>query len=219
LRAAPLRNTGPAIIVPASSRQATLDRMAEAEQRAPRMPGTPTPIRFRPNIRKALEVILWCASKRGAADFHTVLKVLFGAEIAHLNAWGRPIVGDTFHAMEYGPVAVGTYELMKREPLALEALGDLDPPFNVRGFTVSPRRAPDLSAFSPSELVALEDGWRTYGHLPFSGRTEASHRHPAWQRAWDAGRWRMDWFDFLEGENATPEAREDLAEVGLALRL
>lgn len=177
------------------------------------------PIRFRLNTRKALEVILWCASRRGAADFHTVLKVLFGAEIAHLNAWGRPIVGDTFHAMQFGPVAVGTYELMKREPLALEALGDPDPPFSVRGYTVTAGRQPELSAFSPSELEALEAGWAAYGHLPFTDRTEASHRHPAWQRAWDAGRGRMDWADFLEGENATAEAREDLAEVGLALRL
>ncbi|UPG72896.1 Panacea domain-containing protein [Roseomonas gilardii subsp. gilardii] len=180
---------------------------------------TETPIRFRPNLRKALEVVLWCASKRGSADFHTVLKVLFGAEIQHLNAWGRPIVGDTFHAMQFGPVAVGTYELMKREPLALEALGDPDPPFKVKGYTVTPLRAPDLEAFSQSELDALEAGWVEFGHLPFMSRTEVSHQHPAWQRAWDIGRNRMDWADFLEGENATPEARDDLAEVGLALRL
>lgn len=176
-------------------------------------------IRFRTNSKKALEVILWCANKRGSVDFHTVLKVLFGAEVEHLNEWGRPIVGDTYSAMPYGPVPLGTYELMKREPLALEELGDPDPPFTVRGYTITPGRLADLSIFSRSEIAALERGWREYGALGFSARTERSHQHPAWQRAWDAGRDRMDWADFLEGVNATEEARADLAEVGLALRL
>lgn len=176
-------------------------------------------IAFRPNARKALEVILWCAARRGAVDFHTVLKVLFDAEVTHLNEWGRPIVGDTYSAMEFGPVPLGTYELMKREPLALEALGDPDPPFYVRGYTIRPGRPPDLDVFSRSELDALDLGWRRYGHLGFSARTLRSHQHPAWQRAWDAGRNRMDWADFLEGENDTAEARADLAEVGLSLRL
>lgn len=176
-------------------------------------------IRFRPSYRKSLEVILWCANKRGSVDFHTVLKVLFGAEVAHLNHWGRPIVGDTYSAMEYGPVPTGTYELMKREPLALELLGDPDPPFRVKGYTVTPLRQADLSAFSRSELEALEEGWREYGNAGFADRTARSHQHAAWQRAWDAGRNRMDWADFLEGPNATEEARADLAEVGLALRL
>lgn len=176
-------------------------------------------IEFRPNARKALEVILWCANKRGTVDFHTVLKVLFGAEVAHLNDWGRPIVGDTYFAMKYGPVPTGTYELMKREPLALEELGDPNPPFRVSGFTITPERPADLSVFSRSEVAALEQGWLDYGQDGFAARTERSHRHPAWQRAWDAGRNRMDWADFLEGPNATAEARADLAEVGLALRL
>lgn len=108
---------------------------------------------------------------------------------------------------------------MKREPLALEALGDPYPPFAVQGYTVTPQRTANLAAFSRSELDALEDGWRAYGHRGFADRTARSHEHPAWQRAWDAGRDRMDWADFLEGDNATPEARADLAEVGLALRL
>lgn len=176
-------------------------------------------IQFRMNHRKALEVILWCASKRGSVDFHTVVKVLFAAEIDHLNKYGRPIVGDTFKAMPYGPVALQTYDLMQRMPMALEGLGNADPPFDLSGYMVTARRKPDLSIFSESEVEALEAGFSEYGYLPFSRRTERSHQHPAWIKAWDAGGLNMDYADFLNEQNATPEVMADLAEVGMALKL
>jgi len=176
-------------------------------------------IQFRTNIRKALEVILWCADKRGAVDFHTVLKVLFGADLFHLNEYGRPIVGDTYNALPYGPVPQTTYDLLKREPLALEELGTAKLPFEVEGYTVRPERGPDLTVFSRSDLEALENGWKRFGALGFSARTHESHQHAAWRNAFEAGRQGMDYADFLEGENATPEAIADLAEVASDLRL
>lgn len=177
-------------------------------------------IQFRTNIRKALEVILWCAERRGAVDFHTVLKVLFGADLFHLNEYGRPVVGDTYNALPYGPVPQTTYDILKREPLALEALGTDTLPFSVEGgYNVRPKRAPDLSVFSKSDLEALEHGWRRFGTLGFSARTYESHQHAAWRNAFEAGRQGMDYADFLEGENATPEAIADLAEVATELRL
>jgi uncharacterized phage-associated protein len=172
------------------------------------------------NHRKALEAILWCTQKNGGrVDFHKALKVLFGAEVAHLNRWGRPIIGDTFKAMQDGPVALGVYELMKREPLALEALADSNPPIVRDGYHVEAGRDPDLTVFSPSEIAALEQGWAEYGHLTFRERIARSHEHPAWANAWDAGGVNMDYADFLEGELATPEAKADLAEMGMSLKI
>lgn len=181
-------------------------------------PNTPR-IQFRTNIRKALEVILWCADQRGTVDFHTVLKVLFGADLYHLNEYGRPVVGDTYNALPYGPVPQTTYDLLKRDPLALEELGTTLP-FTVEGsFTVRPGRKPNLSVFSPSDLAALEHGWDRFGTLGFSARTDESHRHIAWKNAWAMGRQGMDYADFLEGDNATSERIADLAEVAATLRL
>lgn len=176
-------------------------------------------IRFRTNAKKALEVILWCAAKSGSVDFHTVLKVLFGADVHHMNRYGRPVVGDTYVALPYGPVPQTTYDILKREPLALEQLGVRDLPFSVRGYTAHPLRAPDLSVFSDSEIEALEDGWRVFGCLGFSARTDVSHQHQAWRKAWDEGRQVMDYADFLEGANQTPEMIADIAEMAPALRL
>lgn len=178
-------------------------------------------INFRTNRRKALEVILWCAQQRApeAVDFHTVLKVLFHADVKHLNEWGRPVVGDDYMALPYGPVPQATYDTMKRDPLALAALGVDDVPFTVQGYHLRGMRQPDLTAFSESDLDALCDGWAKYGHLGFNGRTVLSHQHRAWRNAWEAGRQGMDWADFLDDENRTPERIADLADVAADLRL
>lgn len=176
-------------------------------------------IQFRANIRKALEVILWCAGQRGSVDFHTILKVLFAADVFHLNAYGRPVVGDTYNALPYGPVAQTTYDLLKRDPLALAALGAATLPFIVDGYVVRPMRGPDLALLSASDLEALEHGWRLAGSLGFTERTQQSHQHPAWQNAIDAGRQRMDYADFLDGENATPEVIAELAASAPDLRM
>src|SRR5215216_2210354 len=115
-------------------------------------------IRFKTNPQKALEVILWFANARQGIDFHSVLKLLFFADKEHLNAYGRPIVGDRYNALPYGPVAQTTYDILKRDPLALESLGVEDAsdlPFEVRrGYRVYPKRAPDSRKLSESDLEA-----------------------------------------------------------------
>ncbi|MDM8562335.1 DUF4065 domain-containing protein, partial [Candidatus Marithioploca araucensis] len=59
-------------------------------------------IEFQFNAKKALEVILWLATKEHNSGYHALLKTLFFAEEYHLNHYGRPIVGDVYLAMEYG---------------------------------------------------------------------------------------------------------------------
>ncbi len=235
-------------------------------------------IKFKPNAAKAVEVIVWFANKRPGVDFHTILKLLFFADIYHLNQWGRPIIGDTYNALPYGPVAQTTYDLLRREPLALELLRtdderledrriyaafegaefaleeDLEPPLVnwaanrkwskapplkratkteqtlalqamtfdyerpelpfsvVREFRVWPRREPDLSRLSQSDLEALNSTWQRLSHLNFRALTKKSHDHPAYKNAEKAGRQMMAYEDFLEGDKAHPEIIEALQE-------
>ena len=179
-----------------------------------------TRINYRTNPRKALEVILWCASKRPGVDFHTILKVLFFADVTHLNNYGRPIVGDDYVALPHGPVPQTTYDILKGDPLIRDALQLASLPFVVvGGYRVQAEREPDLDYLSESDLEALEEGWAKCAHLGFSARTEVSHQHPAWQNARNAGRHLMDYADFLEGENRAPERLHDIAEFAADLRV
>lgn len=178
-------------------------------------------IHFQNNTEKSLEVILWLASKRPGLDFHAILKLLFLADVKHLNEYGRPIVGGVYNALIYGPVSQPTYDILKREPLALEALGtDGDLPFEVRGgYHVHPKRSPNLRKLSRSDVKALEDAWEEWSDLGFDERTTISHRHPAYKNAEDAGRQRMRYEDFLDPEKVTAEQVSDLSETARRIRV
>lgn len=182
---------------------------------------TPMTIRFKPNTRKALEVILWFAQKRSKIDFHSVLKLLFFAEKRHLNKWGRPIVGDCYYAAPYGPVAQTTYDIMRQEPLAIEMLQiDDGLPFKVIDrYYIQSEREPDRNWLSRSDIECLEDVWGEYGHLGFNQLTMLSHYDPAYRRAEEAGHQRMDYADFLEGDQASDELIAELEETAPRLRL
>ena len=178
-------------------------------------------IHFRNNTEKSLEVILWLANKRPGIDFHAILKLLFFADVRHLNDFGRPIVGGAYNAITYGPVSQPTYDILKREPLAMETLGlNGEIPFDVRdGYHVYPKRIADERKLSRSDVAALEATLGKYGHLDFDALTEISHEHPAYKNAEDVGRQRMLYEDFLEGERATPEHIDDLKGTARRLRV
>ena len=76
-------------------------------------------IRFEMNANKVIEVLTWLANEQpGIGAFH-VSKVLYYADKEHLNLYGRPVVGDTYIRMEFGPVPSKTYDLIKKENLEL----------------------------------------------------------------------------------------------------
>ena len=168
-------------------------------------------IRFRFNAQKALEVILWFAEKNRGISFHTLLKLLFYADKYHLNQYGRPIVGDRYVALPYGPVAQMTYDILKGEPLALEALEMQRLPFEVRGrYNVFPtERGPDSSKFSESDVEALEYAWNKYGDYGFNILTRLTHNDPAYKNAEGQT---IRYEDFLEGPNISKEVIEELQE-------
>jgi uncharacterized phage-associated protein len=177
-------------------------------------------IKFRTNVAKALEVILWFAAKRPGIDFHAILKLLFFADKRHLNTWGRPIVGDRYCALPYGPVAQTTYDLLKRDPLAMEVLQVEDLPFEVQNrYRVRPLRTPDFTKFSESDIEVLEEIWAQYGQLNFNELTRASHDDPAYKKAEQEGRAVMFYADFLEGPNADPDVIEELSDTSFRMRL
>ncbi|MCW7083120.1 Panacea domain-containing protein [Escherichia coli] len=68
-------------------------------------------VRF--DSEKALEAILYVASKAPIPDIYHVGKILYYADRFHLESFGRLITGDHYNAMKDGPVASNTYDIIK----------------------------------------------------------------------------------------------------------
>jgi len=61
---------------------------------------------------KAVEVLLYISTRVGG-DMYTTLKILYLADKKHLENYGSLILGDWYAALEYGPVASNSYDLLK----------------------------------------------------------------------------------------------------------
>src|SRR6476620_7082417 len=117
---------------------------------------------YRVNPRKALEVILWMTEQQRPIDFYHILKVIYFADKYHLNAYGRPVLGDTYDALSHGPVARTVYNLLKGDGLELQALDEYSgglndqDPFEVKGrYWVYGNRPCNRGALSESDIEAL----------------------------------------------------------------
>ena len=175
---------------------------------------------FNLNIQKALEVILYLSNRVNEISSHTLLKMLFFADVYHLNEYGRPIIGDDYNALKFGPVASTVYDIIQKKPFLIEVLAE--EPFNVvdikklnkRVPVIFPERDYNEDCLSLSDREALDYSIKKYINCNFDELTELSHQHPAWQKAWSnrvcSNNPPMHYEDFIAPENQ--ELLEELQE-------
>lgn len=168
-------------------------------------------LKFEINEEKALEALVWLANAKPGITAFYVSKVLFYAEKDHLNRYGRPIVADTFIAMPNGPVPSAVYDILKGEFAYLGVAEMVPEAIETQGYAhpLKPRRQPDLTKLSRSDIECLQRALERYGNVPFGRLSEQTHREPAWSEAPINGA--MDYERFLDADN--PERDAILAEA------
>jgi uncharacterized phage-associated protein len=171
-------------------------------------------IRFRFNPNKALQAIMWLAQQSPGITLHTIVKVCFYADKKHLNRYGRPVFGDRYRAMPYGPVGSGVYDILKHEPLYLELVGRDTFPFVVEGRHVRSIEgiSPDLSVFSESDVEVLKEAYRENAALSFDALVDKTHADPAY-RGVEVNDW-MHYEDLVDEREHRDEVIEDLKTSG-----
>jgi len=168
-------------------------------------------IKFHFDADKAVEIILYIATRVDAPGFHRISKILYFADREHLARYGRFVCGDSYVAMKHGPVPSGTYDVLKyvrgdagltcTVPHAQESFRVDD------GKVVIPFRNANLELLSESERECLDLAIAKYGKLPFTKLTELSH-----DGAWDSA----DENEFIEVEQIVatlPDAQQLLEHL------
>ena len=146
-------------------------------------------IRFEPKTDKIIEVILYLARVKDIElDIYKVVKLVYLADVLHLNKYGRPITYDQMLAMEYGPVPSTTYGILK-EDKRLRSVDYDDLPFDFirrgnRVYIENPKRELNMKLFSKSDLKALEETIDEHGKKTFRQLYDMTHEHEAYKRAW-----------------------------------
>jgi uncharacterized phage-associated protein len=144
-------------------------------------------VRFKFNEAKTVEAVTFVADRwPGITPFY-LAKVLFFADRDHLRAYGRPVTGDTYIAMEAGPVPSRTYDMVKGnldffgDPEAIEASINVDR--NEHYLRLYAKREPDLDALSETDIVALADSIEFCHSRSFNELSSLTHQEPAWSEA------------------------------------
>lgn len=150
------------------------DNSGQVSTRASKIAPAMGPHTFDPG--KATEAILFVAN-RARGDMYATLKLLYLADKLHLHRYGRFLFGDEHHALPYGPVPQGAYDLVKyvrgtshavEYPPAREA-------FVLEGNTIRTLREVDTSVFSDSDEECLSEVLEQFAGANFNGLKQATH--------------------------------------------
>jgi uncharacterized phage-associated protein len=180
-------------------------------------------IRFRFAPDKLVQALTFFAD-RGVRDLSKMkaAKLLFHADKFHLLKYGRPVIGDQYACMEYGPVPSASLNVMtdvvandKDYPPVVKQLFDEYLTVDRSVFKKHPvfraRKEPDLDVFSDSDIEALEYALKTFGGKSASELSKSSHEEQAWKLANEkrepGSSVMMDYRLFFEGH---PEAADML---------
>lgn len=136
-------------------------------------------IRYRMNYEKAVETIIWLAKQKPGIDIYHVAKVIFYAEKMHINQYARPIIGDTYRCVDYGPMPSGVHDLITKDswlsPDHLKLVNDTllieESPYP----QIKSLRNPNMEYFSGTDLECLKKSLREYGELSFDELKKLTH--------------------------------------------
>lgn len=158
--------------------------------------------------RKATQALNSFAAKAGGKiNKMRALKLVYFADRYHLRKYGRPVVGDEYLAMNYGPVASGTKDLAEMS----DFLGEEERSYAKRFIAPSETQLAvnsvahvEEKVFSESDREALDFAWRRFGRVDKFALSEITHAYPEWKRhepalrSKVASRVPMNYRDFLQ---------------------
>ena len=144
-------------------------------------------LRYRENSQKILEALVLLAQKNPGKGFHNLLKILFYADKFHLQKYGRPVFGDVYIKMPYGPVGSFAYDILKKSDfIPQDILKTINESLEIRKENDIPavfaKREPDLDCFSETDLECLNEAIDKCKKIDFASLTQITHEEKAWQQ-------------------------------------
>lgn len=135
--------------------------------------------------RKATQALNFFAQQAGGT-IHKLkaLKLVYFADRYHLRRFGRPITGDEYLAMPYGPVASSVKDLAEMGEFLSEEERSYGSQFiqPIEGHAYRSVAPVEERAFSESDRIALAWAWETFGRMERFALAKHTHLYPEWRR-------------------------------------
>ncbi len=149
---------------------------------------------FKINRDKVINSLLYIVNQIPGSGPHQTFKVLYFAEQKHLVKYGRPITGDMYVKMVYGPVPSYSRDVTGNN------IPDIDPIVVRSGHSFRPLMEPDFDQLSETDIECLEESIAENKNLSFPQLTDKSHDH-----AYHTSMWQINPLDIARAGGATEE--------------
>lgn len=151
-----------------------------------------------------------------------ILKLIWISDRLHLRKYWKPIVWDTYFAMEMWPVASGIKYIfdLDKEAINEENIAYIKTYLKKFSYKLISEKEVDYSLLSDSNIEVIEKVYLEFWHNSSSRLINITHKYPEWKKhEIDVNNWkivRMNYFDFFEN---TPEQDSifDISEEHLEL--
>jgi len=156
----------------------------------PKNLGMKDKILFNLDLAKALEAIVWLAHKMPGIDIYHIGKVLFYADKKHLNKHGRPVLGDDYVKMKFGPAPLNILNIVNLNNYSFPSnfLDTIEAAIKVqnRNKNTTALRKPDTDYFSKSDIRCLEESFKENGDKSFEFLLKKTHNEPCYKNTIDS---------------------------------
>lgn len=137
------------------------------------------------NYKKATQAINYFArnSRNNSISKLKVIKLIWLADRYHIRKYGRPITGDVYYAMPYGPVGSTVKDISELCDLLSEAEMSYAQDFiNHQNNVITSKKEVEEKVFSKTDLEALKFVFNNfYPYSPFE-LAKLSHSYPEWSK-------------------------------------
>lgn len=137
--------------------------------------------------RKATQALNWLARQAGGRlNKMAALKLVFFADRYHLRKYGRPVTGDSYLAMNYGPVPSGTKDLAYLSEFLSNHERSYAETYLQRStldaHSFESKAEPEIKVFSETDVEALGFAWSQFGRFDQFALADITHDYPEWKR-------------------------------------
>lgn len=155
--------------------------------------------------QKLVEIILYIGNRIKNPTILKICKILYFADLDHLQRFGRFISRDNYVAMKHGPVPSMSYNILKEA----RKFGTYNEDFKIQDAKkLALIREADLDEFSESDVESLDYAINKFGKCSVGNLVDISHDQ-AWNKVTKSGQI----FDDDSAPNMMPLALESIIEM------
>lgn len=132
--------------------------------------------------QKAINSLLYVISKLEKADTHKTYKILYFADQKHLVRYGRPVIGDTYVKMPFGPVPSFIKDVVDENIQGFEEITAKYNKFYLKGL-----QDINLEYLSETDIECLDESIQENKVLSFQQLTKKSHDYAYEKSNWVIG--------------------------------